>query len=103
MRAVVTVAGFVSGVDAPPVFEAGEHVLDLVPLTVEDRIIGMLDTVLGMRRDAGRDVLPDKRLVEARGTVGPIGQQMAGAEGSTALRKQTFSPCSWRCWSERYG
>lgn len=71
-------ASVVSGVDASPVLEAGEHVLDPVALPIEQRIIAVLDTVLGMRRDAGRDALADERLAEASGTVGPIGQQMAG-------------------------
>jgi len=71
-------ASVVSSVDAPPVLEAGEHVLDPVALPVEQRIIAVLDTVLGMRRDAGCDALADERFAEASGTVGPIGQQMAG-------------------------
>ena len=31
-------ASIVSGVDAPPVFEAAEHVLDLMTLIVEDGV-----------------------------------------------------------------
>ena len=68
----------VPGVDAAPVFEAGEHVLDPVALAVEDRIVAVLNTMLGMRRNAGRDAALDERLAEGRGTVGPIGQQGVG-------------------------
>lgn len=38
----------------------------------------MLDTMLGMGRDAGRDAAFDERLAEGRGTVGPIGEQGFG-------------------------
>lgn len=48
-------ASVVSSVYASPVLEAGEHVLDPVAPPVEQRIIAVLDTVLGMRRDAGCD------------------------------------------------
>lgn len=71
-------ASVVSRVDASPILEAGEHVLDPVALLIEQRIIAVLDTVLGMRWDARRDTLPDERLAEASGAVGPIGQQMTG-------------------------
>ncbi len=38
----------------------------------------MLDTMLGMGRDAGRDAAFDERLAEGRGTVGPISEQGFG-------------------------
>lgn len=47
----------VTGVDAPPVLEADEYVLDLVALTVEYATVVVLDAVLGMRWNAGRDAL----------------------------------------------
>jgi len=57
-------ASVVSGVDAAPVLEAGEHVLDPVALPVEDAIVVMLDAVAGMRRDAGCDALVGEGLPE---------------------------------------
>lgn len=68
----------VPGVDATPVLEACEHVLDSVALAVEDRIVAFLDAVLGMGRNTRCDAALDERLAECRGTVGPIGQQGAG-------------------------
>ena len=62
-------------VDATPVFEAGEHILDPVALSVEDRIIAVLDTMACMGRDARCDAALDERLAEGRGTLGPVGQQ----------------------------
>ena len=40
-------ATVVSGVDAPPVFEPAEHVLDFVALSVEDGVIGDRDLAVG--------------------------------------------------------
>ena len=68
-------ASVVSGVDASPVLEAGEQVLDAMALLVEDRIVGVLNAVLGMGRDAGRYAPIDQGLAERRGTVGPVGKQ----------------------------
>ena len=54
----------VSGVDAPPVFELGEGILDPVALAVENAIIVMLDAVLCVGRDTGRDALVEQSLPE---------------------------------------
>ncbi|MER9820204.1 hypothetical protein NKJ42_31060 [Mesorhizobium sp. M0129] len=61
--------------DATPVFEACEHVLDPVALSVG---LAVLDTMLGMGPDAERDAAFNDRLADGRGTVGPIGEQGFG-------------------------
>ena len=66
-------ASVVSGVDAPPVLEAGEEVLDLVSLAIEDGIVAVLDFVAAMRRDAGDDAALVERFTEADRTVGAVG------------------------------
>lgn len=71
-------ASVVSCVDSSPVFEAGEHVLDSVALSVEYRIVAMPDAVTAVRRDARGDASRDERLAEADGTEGSIGQQVLG-------------------------
>ena len=71
-------ASVVSSVDATPIFEASEHVLDPVSLPVEDGIVLVLCAVLGMRRNARGDAALGQRLSEGRGTVGPVGEQEAG-------------------------
>lgn len=48
-------------------------------LLVEVGIVGVLNAVLGVRRDAGRYALIDQRLAERRGTVGSVGKQKACA------------------------
>ena len=48
-------ATVVAGVDAPPVFEAPEHVFDLVALFVEDGVMRDRDLPIGFRGDAGDD------------------------------------------------
>lgn len=64
--------------DASPVFEAGEHVLDPVALPIEHRIIGMLDAMAGMGRDARGDASIGERLSESGGAIGSVGEQEAG-------------------------
>ena len=49
-------ATVVSGVDAPPVFEAAEHVFDFVALLVEEGVIGDGDLPIGFRRNAGANI-----------------------------------------------
>ena len=71
-------ASVISCVNAPPVFEPGEHVLDLVALAVEDRIVCVLCAVLGMRRNAGGDAPVGQGLSEGGRTVGRVGEQEAG-------------------------
>ena len=68
----------VSGVDAAPILEACEQVLDLVALAVEDRIVGVLDAVAGMGRNAGCDAALDECLSEGDGAEGSVGQHVAG-------------------------
>lgn len=41
-------AAVVAGVDAAPVFEFAEHVLDLVPAAIEDRSVRDLDLSIGL-------------------------------------------------------
>ena len=71
-------ASVVSCVDASPVLEAGEHVLDLVALAVEDGIVAGLDAVAGIGRDAGGDAALDQSLAEGGGGIGTVGQQEVG-------------------------
>ena len=58
-------ASVVSCMDTSPVLEASEHVLDLVALAVEDRIVGVLGAMLGMGRDAGDNATSGECLSEA--------------------------------------
>ena len=70
-------ASVVSGVDAPPILEAGKGVLDPVALPVEDAIVAVLDAMPGVGRDAWRDVPLDQSLAEGGRAVGPVSEQEA--------------------------
>ena len=70
-------ASIVSRVDTPPVLEACKHVFDPVALSIEHRIIGVLDAMLGMGRDAGSDASICQRLSESHGSIGSVGEQEA--------------------------
>ena len=72
-------ASIVSGVDAPPVLEACEHVLDTVALTIKRAIVTVLDFAASMRRDAGGYAVFDERLSEPAGIIASIGEHGLGA------------------------
>lgn len=83
--------------DAPPVFKAGEEVLDLVALSIEPGVVTMLDLVLGMGRDARRDAAFFQGMAEGYGTVGAVGEQVSGgrqvlshAQGGWVIARLTF-------------
>ena len=57
-------ASIVAGVDAAPVLEAGEEILDFVALPVKDGVVGGLDFVLDVRRDAWGDAAYGKSIAE---------------------------------------
>ena len=71
-------ASVVSCVDAAPVLEACEEVLDLVSLPIQDWVVAVLDAVLSVRRDARGNTTLLECVAEGDGTVGPVGEQMAG-------------------------
>lgn len=58
-------ASVISGVDATPVHEAGEQVLDLVSLAIEYRIVAVLDLVPGVGRNARDDAALAEGVAEA--------------------------------------
>lgn len=65
----------VSRVDASSIFEAGEQVLDSVARAVEHAIVGVLDAVLDVGRNAWRDAPIGQWLAQSNGAVGSIGEQ----------------------------
>ena len=71
-------ASIVAGGNAPPVFELGEQVLDLVALAVEDRVVGERYLAASARWDAGLDAPHVQFGVEPRAVVTSVGDQMGG-------------------------
>lgn len=72
-------ATVISGGDAPPVFEAAEHVFDFVELFIEDGVIGDRDLPVGFRGGAGGDAaLCQGSNAESIGVVALVGQKLFG-------------------------
>ena len=65
----------VAGVDAAPVLELAEHVLDAVTLAIEKPVVRDRDIPGGLGGDARRDALGDQRVAEPIGVVAPVGEQ----------------------------
>ncbi len=55
-------AAVITGVDAPPIFEPPEHVLDLVAVLVEDGVMWDRDLPVGFRRNAGGDAALERHV-----------------------------------------
>ena len=71
-------ATVVSGVDAPPVFEAPEHVFDLMALFVEDGVMRDRGFAVGFGRNAGGDAALGEGGAEPVGVVTLVGQKLLG-------------------------
>ena len=71
-------AAVVAGVDAPPVLELAEHVLDLVALSVEHPVMRYLDFPVGFRWDTGFDLPVCKGVAQPVGVIALVGQQRFG-------------------------
>ena len=69
-------ATVVSGVDAPPVLESAEHVLDFVALSIEDGVVGDGGFPIGFGGDAGGDFVLGERFAEPIGVVALVGQKL---------------------------
>jgi hypothetical protein len=66
-------------VNAPPVLEPSEHVLDLVALFVEDGVMGDRGFPVGFRRNAGRDAVFGEGGAESVGVVTLVGEKLLGS------------------------
>ena len=68
----------VSGVDCAPVFEACEHVLDLVALLIKLAIVRVLDFSGAVRRDTWLDATFGQSLADPAGVIGSVGEHGGG-------------------------
>jgi hypothetical protein len=68
-------AAIIMGGNPAPVLELGEHVLDLVALTIQRLVIGDRCLPAPGRRNARRDVLLDKSCPELVAIIAPVGNQ----------------------------
>lgn len=71
-------ASVVAGVDAAPVLEFAEHVLDFVTLAIEGCIVRDGHFAVGLRRDAGFDPTLGQGMAEPVGIVAPVGERRLG-------------------------
>ena len=67
-------AAIVAGVDAAPVLELAEHILDPVALTVECAVVRDRDFAVSFGRDAGGDALCDQGVSKPVGIVAPVAE-----------------------------
>ena len=78
--------------DAPPVFEAREHVFDLVALFVEDGVMRDRGFAVGFGRNAGGDAALGEGGAEPVGVVNPCRPEVAWL--SAWRTASTRRPCS---------
>src|SRR5664279_2910532 len=68
-------ASVVTRVDAPPVLEPAEHVLDLVALAIEPAVVFDRYFSIGLGGDAGGDFALCESLAEPAGVVALVGEE----------------------------
>ena len=86
-------ASVVAGVNAPPVLEPSEHVLDLVPLAIECAIVVDRLLAIGFGRDARRDAAFGKGLAEpASHRLAHAGARPGSLSSKTPQRSLSLSP-----------
>ena len=71
-------ASVIAGVDASPVLEAGEHILDAMALPVERSVVGYMDPAIDLGRDAGGDASFGESIAEPVGVIAPVGEHGVG-------------------------
>ena len=71
-------ATVIAGMDAAPVLEFAEHVLDPMTLAIEGRVVRDRDFTVGLRRDAGDDATLGQGVTEPVGIIAPVGEQCPG-------------------------
>ena len=71
-------ASVVACVNASPVLEPAEHVLDLVALSVEGLVVVDLELSVGLGRNAGRDPALGEGLAEPVGAIALVAEQGLG-------------------------
>ena len=72
-------AAVVTGVDAPPVFDFGEQVLDQVAFFVDRFVVVILNLAVGFWRDAWGDAARGQRSAEPVAVITFVTQQFLGA------------------------
>ena len=83
-------ASIVTGMDASPVFEAGEHVLDAVSLPVEQWIVVVLDFAIALGGDAGLDPACGERLTEPARIISPVAEHHLGGRQGIDHHRSTL-------------
>ena len=68
----------VASVDAPPVLEPAEHVLDFVPLTIEFAVMSDRGFAVRLRWDAGHDPALGEGSAKPVGIIALVGEQLPG-------------------------
>lgn len=75
-------ASLVSRADAPPVLEPVEHVLDAMPLAVEDPGARYGNPTVSFKGDAGGDTWYGERASEPVGVISSVGEHGGGGRQS---------------------
>jgi len=71
-------AAIITGMNAAPILEPAEHVLDLVTLTIERSVVFDRDPTIGFRRDTGLDAARGKGLAKPIGIIALVAEEFLG-------------------------
>ena len=71
-------ASVIAGVDAPPILELSEHVLDFMAVSIEATVIWNLDFAVGFRGDTGLNSTVSKGGAEPICVISLVAQKLPG-------------------------
>jgi hypothetical protein len=83
-------ASVVTGVDAPPVLEPAEHILNFVTLAIELSVMFDWYFPIGFRRNARRDAALGESLAEPAGVIPLVAEEIPGSRQRGEHRSRTF-------------
>jgi hypothetical protein len=84
-------AAIVAGVDASPVLEPTEHILDLVALAVERLVMWDRRFAVGLGRDASCDVESGQGVAEPVGVIAFVAEKRFGPGKASSIRAAAWS------------
>src|SRR5664279_697953 len=88
-------ASVVTRVDAPPVFEPAEHILDFMALAIERAVMFDRYFSIGFRRNARRDAALGESPAEPVGVISLVGEEFPGARQRGKHRSGALKSLVW--------
>ena len=88
-------ASVVAGMDAAPILEPAEHVLDLMARAIERLVVGDWHLSASGRGDTGRNILVEQSRSEPVAVIAAIGDQTGGFGSASTMKRAPLWSLIW--------